>query len=886
MRKEKKLLSKDEMLSYAIRRRRHFEALIYVDNLDSSASKLPELTFSKGTHSSSSDKLITIGVGNFKATSENELFMQIVHMIGIQIQHTKSTVKRDWEAAEKLALKHFCEKLSQDVFGRRGRFLKESDYERFFEELETNGIHMSIHTVRELVTYIAGVLEEGRVERIRTQKKPGFMDYRRVARGTLLLNRPIFPEGVTPIPYDSLNPAEHLKALQQQIAFLATCEKFQRGFLKQYIASPFYDEVKEYIPTIAKAVNATTCKDCMGYAVDILDLMYGRILDAVKYKGGIEQMMKELLEAQANAPDQSQFGASPSDEEKGNGDKPEKLFDDSDLEVTLEDEEYDKLMQQQQNGPQNDDGVNVKRRHDYDEKPPTIPPATSSSSNNNTDENGDENKGGSDGQSEGQDPGTSIPGDMVAPEGSGSSGSSNASGDKGSEETSGSGASGSAGANDTARSEQDSDDAMGSAGDAGSAEETDGEEREDGSSGSGIASEDAEENEEDANTAACCNGDEGEDLEGEESAPDTTETDKKDENTSNNAKDKPRATGPISDTGAASSSVSEDAETENILKAMEAAAKDIQDTDIKSADKAEKYEEEFARKIENFKNKPLTPTDVSGINSKYSSAVNFREMERVYKPDTPLPFALESKGNSLRRKIEEILKNKQMPDRRGMRSGSIDGTRLYKLFQSETTIFKKRGEKSKPDVAGFLLLDNSGSMGNGNGSTRYYACNALSVVEEGFKEFMPLKIAAFDASGSNSVTHEVIKDFEEVAPCNFTHNFYLKGRTGGGNKDGYSIRVATQQLLERPEKDKILMVASDGLPTCYSYGESGVKDVKNAVAEAHANGIKVIGLYMYSYADDHTFQEYHNMYSPDYLMCTMDQIEGELTRIMKRLFTH
>ena len=844
MRKEKKLLSKDEMLSYAIRRRRHFEALIYVDNLDSSASKLPELTFSKGTHSSASDKLITIGVGNFKAASENELFMQIVHMIGIQIQHTKSTVKRDWEAAEKLALKHFCEKLSQDVFGRRGRFLKESDYERFFEELETNGIYMSIHTVKELVTYIAGVLEEGRVERIRTQKKPGFMDYRRVARGTLLLNRPIFPEGVTPIPYDSLNPAEHLKALQQQIAFLATCEKFQRGFLKEYIDSPFYDEVKEYIPTIAKAINATTCKDCMGYAVDILDLMYERILDAVKYKGGIEQMMKELLEAQANAPDQSQFGASPSDEEKGNGDKPEKLFDDSDLEVTLEDEEYDKLMQQQQNGPQNDDGVNVKRRHDYDEKPPTIPPAASPSSNNNT--------------------------------------------DQGSDETSGAGASGSADANDASCSETDLDDAdMSSAGNAGSAEETDGEEREDGSAGSGIASEeDAEENEEDANTAACCNGDQGEDSEGEESAPDTTETDKNDENTSNNAKDKPRTTGPISDTGAANSGMSEDAEIENILKAMEAAAKDIQDTDIKAAEKAERYEEEFARKIENFKNKPLTPTDVSSINSKYSSAVNFREMERVYKPDTPLPFALDSKGSSLRRKIEEILKNKQMPDRRGMRSGSIDGTRLYKLIQSETTIFKKRGEKSKPDVAGFLLLDNSGSMGNGTGSTRYYACNALSVVEEGFKEFMLLKIAAFDASGSNSVTHEVIKDFEEVAPCNFTHNFYLKGRTGGGNKDGYSIRVATQQLLERPEKEKILIVASDGLPSNYSYGESGIKDVQSAVAEARANGIKVIGLYMYSYADDHTFQEYHNMYSPDYLMCTMDEIEGELTRIMKRLFTH
>lgn len=332
---DKKNMSNEEKLQYAIRRRRHLEALIYVDALTGGSNEvIPELTFSIDKKSSASKSLITIGVGGLNAATEDELFAQIVFMIGLQQQHLRSTVGRDWEACEKLALKKFCDRLSMDIYHRKGRFHKESDYKHFFKDLEADGIHLSVHTIKELVTYVAGCLEEGRVERIRAQKNPGFMDYRRVARGSNLINSPIFPEGVDPIAYDELNPAEHLKALQKQISFLATCEKFQYGFLRQYIATPFYDEVLEYCPLIWKAVTATTCKECMSYAIDILERMYERILEAAKYKGGIESMMKSLLEFQANAMDESTFDTSPAEEETGSGEKPEKLFDDSDLEVS------------------------------------------------------------------------------------------------------------------------------------------------------------------------------------------------------------------------------------------------------------------------------------------------------------------------------------------------------------------------------------------------------------------------------------------------------------------------------------------------------------------------------------------------------------------------
>lgn len=878
---DKKNMSNEEKLQYAIRRRRHLEALIYVDALTGGSNEvIPELTFSIDKKSSASKSLITIGVGGLNAATEDELFAQIVFMIGLQQQHLRSTVGRDWETCEKLALKKFCDRLSMDIYHRKGRFHKESDYKHFFKDLEADGIHLSVHTIKELVTYVAGCLEEGRVERIRAQKNPGFMDYRRVARGSNLINSPIFPEGVNPIAYDELNPAEHLKALQKQISFLATCEKFQYGFLRQYIATPFYDEVLKYCPLIWKAVTATTCKECMSYAIDILERMYERILEAAKYKGGIESMMKSLLEFQANAMDESTFDTSPAEEETGSGEKPEKLFDDSDLEVTLDDESYDKLMQQQGNGSQNDDGMKVKREHDYDENPFTQKPKPQQNQQN---QQGNQNNSGQESNnSENGQKGNSASENQDSSSGSSASANGNSSNMASNMDSSSSMSPGSENgtSSDGSTSENSNTDTESGSAVDGSAEESkveDGSGNDGSSAASGQTSNDDQELDEDSKEAGYGTAEDDNVQESSDAAESVSR------NESDSEKTVEKASSAIKDTGVENSNLSAKEEMDNILKSMKEAAESIQ-PDISLADKEEKYEEEFRKKMEGFKTNPLAPTDTSGIDSKYSEPVHFKEMTRLYKPDLPLPFALQKKGSSLKRKMEEILRNKQQPDRRGMRSGSIDGTRLYKLISSETTCFKKRGEKNKPDVAGYLLMDNSGSMGNGTGSTRYHACKALSVIEEGFKEFMPLRIAAFDASSNDYVTHEIIKDFEEVCESNFTYNFYRQGRSGSGNKDGYSIRVATKQLLERPEKDKILIIASDGLPSCYC-STSGTEDVKAAVAEARSNGIKVIGMYMYSYADDKTFQAYHNMYAPDYLMVTMDQIESELTRIMKRLFT-
>lgn len=283
--------------------------------------------------------------------------------------------------------------------------------------------------------------------------------------------------------------------------------------------------------------------------------------------------------------------------------------------------------------------------------------------------------------------------------------------------------------------------------------------------------------------------------------------------------------------------------------------------------------------------KPYSPSkmDLDKVSSVYDYDVDFTEKVRPYKADDKTPLEIENKGASLRSQIEKILKTKPLPDKRGVRKGTIDGSRISRLIFSDTSVFKQRGEPKKMDACAFLLQDNSGSMrwNTREGGSRFdICCESFAVIEEGFRDIMPLKIAAFSAGGVTSVTHVVIKEFDEKAETNLSYNFKTHWSAGGGNKDGYSIRVATQQLLARHEENKILVIASDGAPTDYSRGEEeGALDTKNAVDEARRAGLTVIGIYIGD--DEDEFDIYKEMYGDQSIMCSPYDLDSEVARILR-----
>ena len=265
--------------------------------------------------------------------------------------------------------------------------------------------------------------------------------------------------------------------------------------------------------------------------------------------------------------------------------------------------------------------------------------------------------------------------------------------------------------------------------------------------------------------------------------------------------------------------------------------------------------------------------------------VRFEERKRLYDLTDPLPSDLQGEAETFRQEVEKLQHKEITPMLKGMRSGTVDPTKLWRLPVGHYDFFERKAPDKPRRKAVYVLVDNSGSMGWGSKrSKRAWANRALAVIEEGFKKIAPMKIVAFDAQGADYVTHEVIKGWNERHSENCSYNFLTKGRSGNGNKDGYSIRVAKEELMRRPEEDKLLIVLSDGAPTDYK-GVSPEADVREAVAETRAAGIRVVGIFFAgNWKSNPEAEGFRAMYVKDCVTTSPDHIIDHLVRVLKGFF--
>lgn len=265
--------------------------------------------------------------------------------------------------------------------------------------------------------------------------------------------------------------------------------------------------------------------------------------------------------------------------------------------------------------------------------------------------------------------------------------------------------------------------------------------------------------------------------------------------------------------------------------------------------------------------------------------VRFEERKRIYELTDPLPSDLLGEAETFRKEVEKLQRKEITPMLRGMRSGTVDPAKLWRLPVQQYDFFERKAPDRPRTKAVYVLVDNSGSMGWGSKrSKRAWANRALAVIEEGFKKIAPMKIVAFDAQGADYVTHEVIKGWNERHAENCSYNFLTRGRCGNGNKDGYSIRIAKEELMKRSEDDKILIVLSDGAPTDYR-GVSPEADVREAVAETRAAGIRVVGIFFASnWKSNPEAEGFRAMYVKDCVTTSPDHIIDHLVRVLKGFF--
>lgn len=258
----------------------------------------------------------------------------------------------------------------------------------------------------------------------------------------------------------------------------------------------------------------------------------------------------------------------------------------------------------------------------------------------------------------------------------------------------------------------------------------------------------------------------------------------------------------------------------------------------------------------------------------------YRE-ERSHYRMRQLDDKLRPAANLFRRKVERCFKEKNQIITK-MSSGKLDTRQLYRLGMKEYNIFQKQANRSLADAVVEVCWDGSGSMCGGK---QELSANACAIVEEGLKGVVPLKIINFTTDWSHrEVVHYLVKDFDENdRSINYTLSYSRSKGFNGGNKDGYDIRVCTEDLMKRPEKDKILIVMSDGLPSDYET-INPQDDVKDAVKQARKKGIIVIPIFFGDeYFRERALKDYEYMYEKHIINSAPEELPVRLVKLFEAL---
>ena len=260
------------------------------------------------------------------------------------------------------------------------------------------------------------------------------------------------------------------------------------------------------------------------------------------------------------------------------------------------------------------------------------------------------------------------------------------------------------------------------------------------------------------------------------------------------------------------------------------------------------------------------------------------EMEEKYKgyafiehpSDFPLvhtlPPEIKTPAKRFRKDIEKIFKNKSRLNVHGQHKGVLNVEELYRVGLGEYNIFTVEGNKSPSDYVVYVLQDGSGSM---RGEKEVSSSYALSIIEEGLRDIVPFKITTY--ATWSGVEHYVVRNWNDKSKKNYAFNFLHHRNARGANEDGYTIRVATKELLKRPEKDKILIILSDGLPP-------SIEDTKEAIKEARSKRIHVVGIMFGSEQFRKTnFPQYKEMYQKNIIATSPKNIPNKLTTVLKKI---
>ena len=203
----------------------------------------------------------------------------------------------------------------------------------------------------------------------------------------------------------------------------------------------------------------------------------------------------------------------------------------------------------------------------------------------------------------------------------------------------------------------------------------------------------------------------------------------------------------------------------------------------------------------------------------------------------------------------------------------IDTKRLYRPDQKIFT--KNVPAKQGFDMAVAVLLDESGSMGS---KDRYKYAQAAAIILQDFcyRLHIPMMVYGHSTSGDlvdlySYVEYDVFADLDRYRLAD------IQARRS--NRDGAALRYVSRRLLERPERNKILILVSDRNPAHTNYwGEAAEEDLRAFRSEFVSCGGLLIAA---AIGDDK--DAIHRIYGQSFMDITdLSSFPLRLTQYLKR----
>ncbi|TFB24332.1 VWA domain-containing protein [Filobacillus milosensis] len=250
---------------------------------------------------------------------------------------------------------------------------------------------------------------------------------------------------------------------------------------------------------------------------------------------------------------------------------------------------------------------------------------------------------------------------------------------------------------------------------------------------------------------------------------------------------------------------------------------------------------------------------------------------------------VQSEKLKLKRTIDQALEHKQNAARDHLLTGRLSKRQLLPIILDEQArvFYKKDHESKEIDAVFTLLIDCSASMVNKMEETK----RAAVLFHEVLKELkIPHSVIGFWEDGFESDDEEQPNYFHRVIPFEKS----LDPKSGPtlmqlepqeDNRDGYSIRIAAEELMHHQAEHQVLLVFSDGEPSAYNYSQNGIIDTHDAVLDTRKLGVDVIGVFLSDQTIDE--EEAHmmkNIYGREHLLVQgLEELPDSLSFLLRKI---